>query len=423
MWKDNSDAFSVEGLRRYGPNVISFILVSGLKRWYLIGAYYPPSERGTDTTTLHWIQEAELRVPSLPQVLLGDLNVDLSTNAISNPFLGAVAATVAELGVLDLLDHYRQRRAFRHRTTWRQWRQGHRLSSRCDYILVSNPGEWKSCRIAEPRGIASDHYMVVAELCLTPSQRHLRYLRGRRWCPLLRRHNSAMDRSFERILAAAEASPAKELPPWRDWISPESWRLFDLRAQRHRASSFAVGERRALNRVIRRSIQWDRRSRCTRVGAAMETCLAGGDLQGAWRHLKGWYQHTKKTHTADRAMKPTHLDLAAVRSKYAELYAPYSPPGDPIPVVVDPFDISDELPTADEISAAVLKAGSLRLRRRRHHGPIVGIDSCASLRRRSVRDTSHQRCATVFSSSCPSEKRANIAVSAFWRWRGKLSQK
>jgi hypothetical protein len=49
-WRTNS-SFLVEGISLFGPNVLSFHLVSGRRRWLIIGGYIPPSE--TDATTCH----------------------------------------------------------------------------------------------------------------------------------------------------------------------------------------------------------------------------------------------------------------------------------------------------------------------------------------------------------------------------------
>jgi len=53
-------------------------LVSGQKRWYLIGAYAPPSE--TDGTTLEFITQAweTTRNHRWPVIMLGDFNVDFA---------------------------------------------------------------------------------------------------------------------------------------------------------------------------------------------------------------------------------------------------------------------------------------------------------------------------------------------------------
>jgi hypothetical protein len=50
----NSFYFQIESQQKHGPNVISFILVTGKRRYPMIGAYIPPH----DTTTLHYISKA-----------------------------------------------------------------------------------------------------------------------------------------------------------------------------------------------------------------------------------------------------------------------------------------------------------------------------------------------------------------------------
>ena len=51
-----SQHYAFEGLKKYGPNVIRVILVSGRRKWLIIGCYIPPSEE--DGETLDYIQDA-----------------------------------------------------------------------------------------------------------------------------------------------------------------------------------------------------------------------------------------------------------------------------------------------------------------------------------------------------------------------------
>jgi exonuclease III len=52
----SSNNWHIEGTKEYGHNVKLAELVSGKKRWILVGAYIPPSEE--DGTTLDHIQAA-----------------------------------------------------------------------------------------------------------------------------------------------------------------------------------------------------------------------------------------------------------------------------------------------------------------------------------------------------------------------------
>ena len=52
VWRE-ADVWGVEGVRSFGPNVVSFIATSGQKRWYVVGAYVPPN----DLPMIQWITQ------------------------------------------------------------------------------------------------------------------------------------------------------------------------------------------------------------------------------------------------------------------------------------------------------------------------------------------------------------------------------
>ncbi len=70
-----SDLYEVKEVEMRGPNVLSFLLVSGATRYYIVGCYIPPN----DLTTLTHIEQACMACPKdcLP-IMLGDLNVNLA---------------------------------------------------------------------------------------------------------------------------------------------------------------------------------------------------------------------------------------------------------------------------------------------------------------------------------------------------------
>ena len=84
------------------------------------------------------------------------------------------------------------------------------------------------------------------------------------------------------------------------------------------------------------------------MGEQIETKLAVGEMQEAWRLLKGWYRVAE-----DRAPKPCYKAMAKQTSKRAELYARVQPPGEPIPINIQPFDIDDLVPKESKIQAVV----------------------------------------------------------------------
>jgi exonuclease III len=75
FYRKTAENWVIEGTRPFGPNVIRTTLVSGKKRWVIIGAYIPPSEE--DGHTIECIQAAATIHPRSPLILLGDFNVNL----------------------------------------------------------------------------------------------------------------------------------------------------------------------------------------------------------------------------------------------------------------------------------------------------------------------------------------------------------
>ena len=94
----------MESIRKLGPNIISFVLVSGHRKcWHMVGVYIPPD----NNTVLERVVQAFQDMPEGVQpLLLGDLNMDLC-NLWDTPG-HEIVAELATLGLDDLLLHYRQ---------------------------------------------------------------------------------------------------------------------------------------------------------------------------------------------------------------------------------------------------------------------------------------------------------------------------
>ena len=57
-------------MRSFGPNVVSFIITSGRKRWYGVGDYVPPK----NLLAVHWITQAlECGPKGMGKILVGNL--------------------------------------------------------------------------------------------------------------------------------------------------------------------------------------------------------------------------------------------------------------------------------------------------------------------------------------------------------------
>jgi endonuclease/exonuclease/phosphatase family metal-dependent hydrolase len=160
----DSAQWQVESICRFGPNVISCQLVTGLRQIPVVGAYIPPA----DESTLEFIRQA---VGDLPQwcspLLLGDLNVNLAD--LQDDRAWAVAADLATYGFEDLLLQFRQRHGHRHGHTWKQHCDGTMVCSRCDYILGLDRCMFSNVCLKDPCLYASDHLLVLGVLPASPS--------------------------------------------------------------------------------------------------------------------------------------------------------------------------------------------------------------------------------------------------------------
>jgi hypothetical protein len=74
-----------------------------------------------------------------------------------------------------------------------------------------------------------------------------------------------------------------------DWISEESWRLIAHRAMLRHAGRLCQAGGCRLHRQIGASLCMDQADCTAHVGALIELELVGGNVQEAFRHLKGWY--------------------------------------------------------------------------------------------------------------------------------------
>ena len=346
IYREHSNQWAIEGIRRHGPNVISCTLVSGRCRWSIVGGYIPPSD--VMGATLHFIQEAvETRVKH-PIIFLGDLNVDF--RAPRDPRDEEIVTGLMSWGLVDVSDHFTHPRG---RWTWSQKRQRRYIRSCCDYVLSTAPQDFRRWVVRSPR-YYSDHRALVVEIGLDRPERHARYLKRRLFFrPRIPRPFTRVDTLFETLLQHRKQPSTKEQRD-RSWISAATWRLIDRRAALHRLGGTVDND---LHKAIRRSLRKDRRARARRTSEEIQALTLNKDWGGAYALLRGWYRNYNETPT-----KPVREDLNAVRTQYKELYKRRESPGVPIPIHVTPFSIDDNIPSEDEIIT-----GLKRLRR--HSAP------------------------------------------------------
>ena len=103
FWRPNK-SYEVEDWRIRGPNVLTFVLVTGGCRFFAVGCYIPPNDLSTLTT----IEQAWNECPNRhTPLLLGDLNVNLLSPRDERDEQIAKAGEDV-MGLCDLSKHFLQ---------------------------------------------------------------------------------------------------------------------------------------------------------------------------------------------------------------------------------------------------------------------------------------------------------------------------
>jgi hypothetical protein len=80
----------------------------------------------------------------------------------------------------------------------------------------------------------------------------------------------------------------------------------------------------------------------------IEAKLAGGNIQEAFCHLKRWYRAALETTT-----RPCPQTMVKQTAERINLYRQWDPPGEPLPINIDPIPVDDGTPSKGEIRVAV----------------------------------------------------------------------
>ena len=177
FWRPNK-SYMVEDWQIRGPNVLTFVLVTGSCQFFAVGCYIPPN----DLSTLTAIEQAWNKCPRghVP-LLIGDLNVNLrSPRDERDEQIAEVVEDV--MGLTDLSRHFlqRSRGSVRGRWTWRMRRGRRWVSSQCDYVLgrATDHGKYRSVRLRTPRHHDSDHRAIITNIRVGSATRMAAY---RKW--------------------------------------------------------------------------------------------------------------------------------------------------------------------------------------------------------------------------------------------------
>ena len=130
------------------------------------------------------------------------------------------------------------------------------------------------------------------------------------------------------------------------WISTETWRLIDQKAEARRRQDVEAVD--VLKRQVRAAVRGDRRKRAEEAAATAESFLKEGKIQEAFEAIKGWYKDV-----TDLPPKPTYHDEAKIRREFEALFSRVEPEGEPIPLHYEGDPINDGPPTEVEVVQAL----------------------------------------------------------------------
>jgi hypothetical protein len=156
FWQANK-MYKVKDWCIHGPNVLSFVVVTGSQCFYVVGCYIPP----TNLSTLPQVKQALNKCPQgHPPLPIRDLNANLCTPRDERD--KRIAEVVEEVcGLTDLSKHFLQqsRGCMRGRWTLRMRRGRRWVTPQCDYFLgrATNRRKFRSVRLRTPYNHNSDH--------------------------------------------------------------------------------------------------------------------------------------------------------------------------------------------------------------------------------------------------------------------------
>ena len=102
-----------------------------------------------------------------------------------------------------------------------------------------------------------------------------------------------------------------------------------------------------MGKAVQKSLAADRRRRADKAGAEVEALVKADPplIQEVRYRLQGWYKAA-----VDCALPPARATLKRVTAEQVALYRRVPPPpGDNIPVTIEPFAVEDGVPEEEEI--------------------------------------------------------------------------
>jgi hypothetical protein len=232
VWKEGHSSFEMEAARVVTPNLLTFQLVTGYERFYVMGIYIPPNNTtGVDALWAAWNACPDGCAP----IVMGDLNI--SFEHPRNKQEEAIADLLDKINLVDLSCKFCLRLCWmqlaRRRWTLRQKRTGRWHHSQPDYIMAREGDIWYFQKVAfrSPLVHNSDHRAIVATFHARKTRWLTAYHHRRQRLPLRLppEPHDKLTHTFEALkLTSVEANPQSR--GGNEWISAETWCLISHRS-------------------------------------------------------------------------------------------------------------------------------------------------------------------------------------------------
>jgi hypothetical protein len=274
--------YEVQDWRICRPNVLSFVVVMGSQRYYVVGCYIPP----TNLSTLPQVEQALNKCPKGHTPLhIGDLNVNLCA---ARDGRDERIAEVAEdiWGLTDLSKHFLQKSHghMRRRLTWRIRRGRRWVTSQCDYSLGRATDHRKFCsiRLRTPYNHDSDHRAIITKIHVASATKMTAYWKGLAKFPirLPRGPQDELTTLFEELCLDVMALPT-QAQSCNQWISAHTWALINKRAAPRQQGKLSQRATHLIGRQIAAGLKGDRAKGAAAAVEKIEGHLVAGEPKEA----------------------------------------------------------------------------------------------------------------------------------------------
>ncbi len=158
-----------------------------------------------------------------------------------------------------------------------------------------------------------------------------------------------LTRAFQALKVTCE-EPETTKAHWRNWMSDSTWLLIKQCTLFRRAGQLQQAEGQRMQRAIHAALKRDRAVCTARIGKLIVAELAEGNVNEAFRHLKGWCRQALETQA-----RPCFQTMERQMEERVELYRRRDSPG--LPIVLEHAEmhakIRDDTPDEGKIQAAV----------------------------------------------------------------------